>query len=67
MVESAVPTQPNAALDAEIEKVYAECGDFMQSYEDKTIVIELRFTKIKTGKMTFKFPPGDDGVIQYPQ
>ena len=53
-------------LDAEIEKVYDLCGDYMQSYEDKTIRIELRFTKIKTCTMTFKFPPDDNGVIPYP-
>lgn len=38
----------------------------MQSYEDKTIRIEIRFTKIKTCTMTFKFPADDDGVISYP-
>jgi len=58
--------QPNEKLDAEIEKIYEECGDYMQSYEDKTIRIELRFTKIKTATMTFKFPADDNGVIPYP-
>ena len=38
----------------------------MQSYEDKTVKIELRFTKIKTCAMTFKFPADDSGVIPYP-
>ena len=53
-------------MEAEIQKVYDLCGDYMQSYEDKTIRIELRFTKIKTCTMTFKFPPDDSGVIPYP-
>ena len=38
----------------------------MQSYEDKTIRIDLRFTRIKTATMTFKFPPDEAGVIDYP-
>ena len=67
MVEaSTVQLQPNEVLDAEIQKVYDLCGDFMQSYEDKTIRIEIRFTKMKTCTMTFKFPADDDGVIAYP-
>ena len=65
MVE-ANPIQPNEALDAEIEEVYKLCGDYMQAYEDKTIRIDLRFTKIKTATMTFKFPPDEQGVINYP-
>ena len=65
MVE-ANPLQPNEALDAEIEEVYKLCEDYMQSYDDKTIRIDLRFTKIKTATMTFKFPPDEAGVINYP-
>lgn len=38
----------------------------MQSYEDKTVRIELRFTKIKTCTLTFKFPASEEGVIPYP-
>ena len=38
----------------------------MQAYDDKTIRIDLRFTKIKTATMTFKFPPDEQGVINYP-
>lgn len=70
MVEArstAVALQPNAVLDAEIQKIYDLCGDYMQSYEDKTVRIEIRFTKIKTCIMTFKFPPDDNGAIPYPR
>ncbi len=67
MVDSnPVKLQPNEKLDAEIKQVYDLCGDYMQSYEDKTIRIELRFTKIKSCTMTFKFPPDESGVIAYP-
>ena len=65
MVE-AKPLQPNEKLDAEIQKIFDTCGDYMQSYDDKTVRIEIRFTKIKACTMTFKFPPNDDGVIDYP-
>ena len=68
MVEAVpVELQVNEKLEAEIERVYQECGDYMQSYQDKTIRIELRFSKIKTATMTFKFPPDDGGVIAYPE
>lgn len=66
MVQAKVQLQPNAVLDAEIQKVYDLCGDYMQSYEDKTVRIELRFTKIKTCTLNFKFPASDAGVIPYP-
>lgn len=59
--------QENVVLEAEIEKVYEVCGDFMQSYDDKTVRIELRCSKIKTCTMTFKFPADEaTGVISYP-
>ena len=58
--------QPNAIVDGEIQKVYELCGDFMQSYDDKTIRIDLRFSKIKTCTMTFKFPPDEHGFVAYP-
>ena len=58
--------QTNEKLEAEILKIYEECGDNMQSYDDKTIRIELRFTKIKAAIMTFKFPADDSGIIPYP-
>jgi len=55
-------------LEAETLEVYEVCGDFMQSYADKTVRIELRTTKIKTCTMTFKFPADDaTGVIPYPE
>ena len=54
-------------LEAEIEKVYEICGDFMQAYEDKTVRIEIRPTKIKTCTLTFRFPADEaTGVIAYP-
>ena len=54
-------------LEAEIEKVYELCGDYMQSYEDKTVRIEIRHSKIKTCTLTFKFPADEaTGVIAYP-
>jgi len=58
--------QPNAVLDAETEKIYELCGDYMQTYDDKTIRIEIRCSRIKTCTMTFKFPADDAGVISYP-
>lgn len=39
----------------------------MQSYEDKTIRIEVRETKVKTCTMTFKFPADESGIIPYPR
>lgn len=67
MVEAvAVQLQSNAILEAETQKVYELCGDYMQTYDDKSIRIEIRCTKIKTCTMTFKFPADDSGVIPYP-
>ena len=61
-----VQLQPNEKLEAEILQVYDLCGDYMQAYNDKTIRIEIQFTKIKSCTLNFKFPADEEGVIHYP-
>lgn len=53
----------------QIVKLAEERDDSIRTFDDRTIRIEMVFTKIKRGTITFKFPTkaDDETQINYPQ
>jgi len=51
-----------------IVKLAEERDDSIRTFDDRTIRIEMHFTKIKRGTVTFKFPTKaeDETQIGYP-
>lgn len=55
----------NSAIDQELQELEKRCGDNIRVYHDKSVRIQIAYTKIKSCTLVFKFPIEE--VDQYPK
>ena len=53
--------------DSELIKLEELVGDYMRTYNDNSIRIDMQYTEVKSASLIFRFPKDEEtGLMTYP-